>query len=94
VVFAVANGFAYGAVMPLWVPLLGDVFGRFSIATLMGLLTFAAGAIGGLGPIIFGWIFDKTGSYFGAFIFGVATLVVSILLVILIQPVSKRVEAL
>ena len=89
-IFAVLNGLAYGAVMPLWVPLLGDVFGRFSIATLMGILTFAAGAIGGLGPIIFGWIFDKTGSYSWAFIFGILTLATSTLLVTLIRPVSKK----
>ena len=90
VVFAVTNGIAYGAVMPLWVPLLGDVFGRYSIATLMGLLTFMAGAVGGLGPIIFGWIFDSTGTYTWAFIFGIGTLIVSMVLVAMIQPVSKK----
>ncbi len=90
VIFAVANGLAYGAVMPLWVPFLGDIFGRFSIATLMGILTFSGGVINGLGPILFGWIFDKTGSYFWAFIFGIVTFVLSIILVALIKPVSKK----
>ena len=90
VIFAVANGFAYGIAMPLWVPFLGDIFGRFSIATLMGMLTFMAGAVGGSGAIIFGWIFDKTGAYTWAFIFGIITLVISILLVMVIKPVSKE----
>ncbi len=89
-IFTVANGIAYGAVMPLWVPFVGDIFGRFSIATLMGILTFTGGVINGLGPIIFGWIFDKTGSYFWAFIFGIVTFVISIILVALIKPVSKK----
>ena len=92
VVFAIINGLAYGAAMPLWVPFLGDIFGRFSIATLMGILTFAAGAIGGSGAIIFGWIFDKTGSYNWAFIFGITTLILAIVLVTFIQPVSKKTD--
>ena len=89
-IFAVANGIAYGAVMPLWVPFVGDIFGRYSIATLMGILTFTGGVINGLGPIIYGWIFDKTGSYYWAFVFGVATFVISIILVAFIKPVSKK----
>lgn len=89
-IFAVANGIAYGAVMPLWVPFVGDIFGRYSIATLMGILTFTGGVINGFGPIIFGWIFDNTGSYFWAFIFGIATFAVSIILVAMIKPVSKQ----
>ncbi|MFO7965413.1 MAG: MFS transporter [Desulfobacterales bacterium] len=89
-IFAVANGIAYGAVMPLWVPFVADIFGRFSIATLMGMLTFTGGVINGLGPVIFGWIFDKTGSYSGAFIFGIVTFMVSIILVSMIKPVSKK----
>ena len=89
-IFAVANGIAYGAVMPLWVPFVGDIFGRYSIATLMGILTFTGGVINGLGPIIYGWIFDKTGTYFWAFIFGIATFIVSIILVAMIKPVSQK----
>lgn len=89
-IFAVANGIAYGAVMPLWVPFVGDIFGRYSIATLMGILTFTGGLINGLGPIIFGWVFDRTGTYFWAFIFGIATFVISIILVAMIKPVSKK----
>lgn len=89
-IFSIANGIAYGALMPLWVPFVGDIFGRFSIATLMGMMTFTGGLINGLGPIIFGWIFDNTGSYFWAFIFGIVTIVISIILVALIKPVSKK----
>jgi len=89
-IFAIGNGIAYGAMMPLWVPFVGDIFGRFSIATLMGILTFTGGMINGLGPLLFGWIFDKTGSYFWAFIFGIVTFAVSAILVVFIKPVSKK----
>jgi len=62
-IFAVALGLAYGTPFSLYTPLLGDIFGRASVGSLMGVLTFGHGLLGGLGAFLFGWIADLTGSY-------------------------------
>lgn len=69
IVFSVLAGAVGGTVVPLWAPYLGDIFGRASLASLFGIMIFAVGIIGGGGPVIFGKIFDATGSYRGAFLF-------------------------
>jgi MFS family permease len=61
-IFAVALGLAYGTPFSLYTPLLGDIFGRASVGSLMGILTFGHGLLGGLGAFLFGWIADLTGS--------------------------------
>ena len=62
-IFAVLLGLGYSAPFSLYTPFLGDVFGRLIVGTLMGILTFGHGIIGGLGPLLWGWIADRTGSY-------------------------------
>ena len=66
IIFAILMGSCYTAPMSLYTPFLGDLFGRISLGTLMGILTFGHGIIGSLGPITWGWIADQTGSYRGA----------------------------
>jgi hypothetical protein len=56
-------GFAYSAPFSLYTPFLGDLFGRTIVGTLMGVLTLGHGIIGGIGPYLWGWIADRTGSY-------------------------------
>ena len=63
IVFILLLGFGYSAPFSLYTPLLGDVFGRRIVGTLMGILTLGHGIIGGLGPTLWGWIADRTGSY-------------------------------
>ncbi len=62
-IFAIVLGLAYGTPFSLYTPLLGDIFGRASVGSLMGVLTFGHGVLGGLGAFLFGWIADFTGSY-------------------------------
>lgn len=62
-VFVMLIGFAYSAPFSLYTPLLGDIFGRMIVGSLMGVLTLGHGIIGGIGPYVWGWIADKTGSY-------------------------------
>lgn len=66
IIFAILMGSCYTAPMSLYTPFLGDLFGRISIGTLMGILTLGHGLVGSLGPISWGWIADQTGSYRGA----------------------------
>jgi MFS family permease len=62
-VFVILLGFAYSAPFSLYTPFLGDLFGRTIVGTLMGILTLGHGIIGGIGPYLWGWIADTTGSY-------------------------------
>jgi len=66
--FAAVFGISYGTMEILQSPIIANLFGLSSLATLMGLNT-AIGAIGFLvGPVLGGYIFDVTGSYHIVFI--------------------------
>lgn len=90
-VFAILNGLSYGITMPIWAPFLGDIFGRLSVATLFGVISFVEGMVGGFGATIYGWIYDSTGSYNAAFIMSITTLFLTAALVTLIRPEEKPV---
>lgn len=62
-VFVILLGFAYSAPFSLYTPLVGDIFGRMIVGSLMGVLTLGHGIIGGIGPYVWGLIADKTSSY-------------------------------
>ena len=47
----------------LYAPHLGDLFGRRNVGSLFAILTAGWGLIGGLGPILWGLIYDNTHSY-------------------------------
>lgn len=90
VIFAVAIGFSYGLNMSLWVPFLGDIYGRHAVATLWGIMTFSLGMISGLAPLLFGWVHDRTGSYDNAFYFSIFLLILCIFLTAIIRPIAKK----
>jgi MFS family permease len=61
--FSILIGFGYGLPMGLFAPYLVELFGRANVGTLLGILTLGHGLIGGLGPFLWGYIFDRYGSY-------------------------------
>ncbi len=83
------SGLFMGLSVPLWSAYLGDIFGRASLATLFGLLTFTLGILGGSGSVIFGWIFDLTGSYKWAWFLAAVTTFVIIVLILLTRKEIK-----
>jgi len=89
-VVCLASGILLGLCIPLWAVYLGDIFGRASLASLFGLLTFSMGIIGGSGPVIFGWIFDVTGSYDMAWLFAASTTLITCVLVLLTRKETKK----
>ena len=61
--FTVAFGVAFGSAIPLR-PLVGSLlFGTRSLGTLVGMLQAGVIAEGAVGPLIMGYIFDRTGTY-------------------------------
>jgi len=79
------GGFVFGLTMPLWTPYMGDLFGRASLGALMGVNVFFSGFIGGSGPLLFGWIFDRTGSYAAAYGLGTVLAFTAIILISLVR---------
>ena len=62
-VFAVLLGFVCSTPFALYTPFLGDLFGRLAVGTLTGTITLGHSIIGGVGPYLWGWIADTSGSY-------------------------------
>jgi MFS family permease len=56
-------GFGYGSISTMMPFLIADRFGISMLGTIYGMLTFFVVAGASLGPILGGYIYDKTGSY-------------------------------
>lgn len=70
-VFAFAYGLTWGGKSPLVFGMVGQFFGTDSLAVLIGIVNAAGQIVGGVaGPILGGFIFDSTGSYYIAFLTG------------------------
>jgi len=83
--FIIFIGIGYGGPVPLLPALLREYFGRVRLGTLLG-LAMGAGALGSIiGPPIAGWVFDKFGSYQGAW-FAFAGLVIAGMVSLLTTP--------
>lgn len=89
--FAVAIGLAMGLSNTLFAPYLGDLFGRKNLGSLFGILTLGWGLIGGLGPMLWGTIFDVTGSYSPAVLMSVGCYAVAVVALLLIRPLRTGV---
>ena len=77
--FAAMLGLAWGCLTPSMAALISDTFGLDKIGAIMGVLDVGFGVGAAIGPAIGGLIFDITGSYFWAFLFGaVAMFIVAI----------------
>jgi len=88
-VFSVLFGFFYGGRAPLLPGLMGEFFGILSLGELMGLLTTAYALAGLCGPLFAGYVFDKTGSYYIAFILAAISYAVSAILAFYAKPPVK-----
>ncbi len=61
-------GLGYGGVLPLWGVLLGALYGREEFGRIIGLMGPMMIPFQTLGIPFAGWVFDRTGSYDGAFL--------------------------
>jgi len=66
--FAVIFGISYGAFEVLQSPTIAQLFGLSSLGTILGVVHIFASIGLGLGPVIAGYIFDISGSYYTAFL--------------------------
>ena len=84
--FAGITGLAFGNLSTQESPLTAWLFGLESHGLIFGVLAFSFTIGAAIGPVIFGHIFDITGSYQLAFILCAAISLVAILLTICLKP--------
>jgi MFS family permease len=89
-VFAVVLGLSMGFSNTLFAPYLGDLFGREYVGSLFGILTLGWGLIGGVGPLVWGAIYDHIGSYNLALLVSAACYAVTLVILMLIKPLKKK----
>jgi MFS family permease len=80
VISAILMGFFGGFIGPAAGAYLGDIFGRYALATIFSLMVFAIGIVGGAGSVIFGWIYDINGSYDWAWIISSVLMAITLIL--------------
>jgi OFA family oxalate/formate antiporter-like MFS transporter len=89
--FAAVFGFAYGGCVPLLPVIAGELFELKSIGTIVGVQMLGVAIGGAIGPVLGGYVFDVTGSYYLAFtVGGICTIVALILLAFIRAPRKVR----
>jgi MFS family permease len=86
-VFAGVFGFAYGGLGAILSPLVADLFGLRSHGAILGITGFVNQSGGAIGPVLAGAIFDKTGSYYVAFLIFIACGLVNFIVSLFLTPV-------
>jgi MFS family permease len=85
-VFAAVFGFAYGDCAALTSPMLAELFGISSHGLILGTASFAFSIGSAIGPLLFGYIFDISGSYQMAFLIGAAISIAGVILTSHLDP--------
>ncbi|MEP0941637.1 MAG: MFS transporter [Rhizobiaceae bacterium] len=75
-------GFGHGGFFTVVNPTAASYFGVKALASIFGTIVFFGTLSGSIGPIVAGWIFDVTGSYFYAFALLCGGAVISLLLLL------------
>ena len=89
--FAAVYGLGYGSMAPLMPYLLTDRFGRQVLGSAYGvLILFGTGVGGSIGPIIGGFIYDRTGSYLYAWLLNLILLMVISVLILGLEPAKPK----
>lgn len=89
-VFAIIYGLGNGGLFSGVTSLLGDTFGLDHLGSILGLLEIGWGIGAGIGPLIGGYVYDTSSSYFLAFTLGAGSMAIITFLVIMLQPVSTH----
>ena len=88
--FAVIFGLAYGGWAALVSLIVAELFGLASLGVILGAVTLVEDTGHAIGPVLTGWIFDFTGSYQLAFSVCAAISMLSIILALLLRPITDR----
>ena len=85
-VLAIGVGLGTGLQVPLYIPLLGDLFGRARVGSLFGIISFGYGLIGGWGPLIWATLREATGSYNDAALLSTICYAMAAVVLLFVRP--------
>jgi len=89
--FAAVFGFAYGGCVPQLPVIAGEIFELKSIGAIIGVQMLGVAIGGAIGPLLGGYVFDVTASYYFAFtVSGMCTIIALILLAFIRVPGKLR----
>ncbi|MDD5127822.1 MAG: MFS transporter [Dehalococcoidales bacterium] len=89
--FSAIFGFAYGGLMTMANLAPGEFFGVKSVGTILGIFIYCSTIGSVIGPPVFGYIFDVTGSYYLAFLINLALSVAAFFLSLLLLRSKERI---
>jgi len=82
---ALLFGLAFGGTSILFPAIVGDFFGRLAVGRILGLSWAISASAAAFGPVIAGYLFDRTGAYDSAFLLSAALNVGAASLVLLLR---------
>jgi len=89
--FAAVFGFTYGGCVPQLPVIAGEIFELKSIGAIVGVQMLGVAIGGAIGPVLGGYVFDVTQSYYFAFmVSGICTIIALILLAFIRAPRKVR----
>jgi MFS family permease len=83
---ALVFGFAYGGVMPLYAILVREYFGERIMGTMFGAAALTSTLAMALGPVVGGWLYDSSGSYFWMFVGSVGVGLGAVVIALTFRP--------
>jgi len=89
IIFALLMGISAGFPIGLYTPLLGDLFGRANVGSLFGILTLGHSLIGGCGPLLWGKLFEISGSYNSVCVVSAGCYAIAVLAAYLVRPIAR-----
>ena len=87
--FAVILGLSWGGMQVLFSPLVAEVFGLKAHGVILGAAAFGGSVGATLGPLLAGYMFDKTGSYSLVFIICAALSIIAVVLALLVKARAR-----
>lgn len=84
-------GALYGSVQPVVPTLTGNYFGTRNMGAIYGMLNFGYLSGAAIGPLLAGYVFDITDSYYTAFIIGATLSIVAFALCLLLRRPERKV---
>jgi len=87
--FAAVYGFGQGGLYTVMSPWVAELFGLNSHGAIFGAVGLIGSVGGAMGPFLFGYFFDVTGSYRVALIIGAALCLSAIVLSLFVRPIAR-----
>ena len=91
IALAIGVGIGTGLQVSLYVPLLGDLFGRARVGSLWGILCFGFGLVGGWGPLLWAMLRESTGHYNGAALMSAVCYAIGAVVLLFVRPMRTEV---